>query len=133
MTLFLYLLVPSISGSRRRVWFLHYLNLIYFNIKGTARKKIKQNFCCLKQCLVNCNIDGLIETSYQDKLINYATYTKMKDLRGSVLQIEGILKRVSEADDEKCWKFLSLMANVTGFNLRTLLKPGKLIQIYLNS
>lgn len=57
----------------------------------------------------------------------------MKDLRGSVLQIEGILKRVSEADEEKCWKFLSLMANVTGFNLRTLLKPGKLIQIYLNS
>lgn len=78
----------------------------------------------MKQCLVNCNIDGLIETSYQDKLINYATYKKMKDLRGSVLQVEGILKRVSEADEEKCWKFLNLMANVTGFNLRTLLKPG---------
>ncbi|XP_063447986.1 uncharacterized protein LOC134727535 [Mytilus trossulus] len=96
-------------------------------IKGTARKRIKQNFCCLKQCLVNCNIDGLIETSYQDKLINYATYNKMKDLRGSVLQVEAILKRVSEADEEKCWKFLNLMANVTGFNLRTLIKPENTI------
>ncbi|XP_052072499.1 uncharacterized protein LOC127710591 isoform X1 [Mytilus californianus] len=96
-------------------------------IKGTARNRIKQNFCCLKQFLVNCNIDELIETSYQDKLIDYAMYNTMKDLRGSVLQVEGILKRASEADEDKCWNFLNLLANVTGFNLRTLLKPEKTI------
>lgn len=51
----------------------------------------------------------------------------MKELTGSVLQVEGILKRVSEADEEICSKFLHLMAGFTGFNLRTFLKPGKII------
>lgn len=93
-------------------------------IKGTARKRIKQNFCCLKKFLVTIDVNDIIETSYQERLIDYNIYKTMKDLRGSVLQVEGILKRVSETDEEKCCKFLNLL---TGFDKRTLMKPDNAI------
>lgn len=86
--------------------------------------RIRQNFRCLKRFLGTTNINEIIETSYRERLIDHDIYQTMKSLHGSVLQCESILKRVCETDEAKCWKFLNLLS---GFDIRTLLKPGKVI------
>lgn len=90
-------------------------------IIGTACKRIKQNFCSLKQTLLSSKIDKVLEETYRENILSKDVYEFVKNIHGLDKQVECILTTIADTDEEKCAKFLNLL---TYLDLDT--APGKL-------